>query len=139
MILEKKLKTMYIWIYILIYGIEARSSKALPMFYVELKPDNNKDIYEIRLLFNCKIKFEPPHPKQEILQCIDYQYYGHIKSFRKTKCIKCAKDHSTSNSPRINLRISNTCCAKASTQLITKVVWSIKIYEKDFSLYYEEK
>jgi len=50
------------------------SSKTLSMFYVEIKPkNNNKDIYEIKLLFQCKIKFGSPHPKRKIPQCITCQ------------------------------------------------------------------
>ncbi|KAH0945619.1 hypothetical protein HN011_004504, partial [Eciton burchellii] len=42
------------------------TDKALPMFYVELKAkSNNKDIYDIRSLLQCKVKFELPHPKYE--------------------------------------------------------------------------
>jgi len=46
--------------------------KALYMFYVELKP-KSKDIYEVDSFFNCRVKFEPPYPKREILQCINCQ------------------------------------------------------------------
>jgi len=36
----------------------------LSIFYVEQKPENNnRDIYEVRSLLNCRIKFEPPHPE----------------------------------------------------------------------------
>jgi hypothetical protein len=34
------------------------TTKTLPTFYVKLKPENNnKDIYEIKSLFKCKIKY----------------------------------------------------------------------------------
>jgi len=70
------------------------------MFY-ELKPEsNNKDIYEIRSFFHSKIKYEPPHPKRAIPQCINWrQRYGHTRSFyfHKAKCVKCIEDHPTSN------------------------------------------
>jgi len=47
------------------------------MFYVELKlENNNKDIYKVRLLLLCKIKFEPSYIKREIPQCINCQHYG---------------------------------------------------------------
>jgi hypothetical protein len=40
------------------------------MFFVELKPaPNNKDIYEVEYLQQCKIKFEPSKHKWDIAQC----------------------------------------------------------------------
>jgi len=51
------------------------------MLYIELKPENNKDIYEATHVFGYIAKFEPPHPKREIPQCINCQRYGHIKGF----------------------------------------------------------
>lgn len=46
-----------------------RTKKPLPIF-VELKPDsNNKKIYEINILLQCRIKFKPPQHKREIPQC----------------------------------------------------------------------
>lgn len=74
----------------------------LPMFYVELKQqENNKDIYNIEYLLNSKIKFEPPHKKKEIPQCTNCQRYGHTKGFchRSSRCVKCAGDHKTIQCP----------------------------------------
>jgi hypothetical protein len=43
------------------------TKKFLPMFFVELKPaTNNKDIYDINFLLQCKIKFEQPHVRREM-------------------------------------------------------------------------
>jgi len=56
------------------------TKKALHMFYIELKQkSNNKDIYEIDSLLDCRVKFEPRYSKREILQCINCQRYGHMK------------------------------------------------------------
>jgi len=50
------------------------TKKALLIFYVELKPEsNNKDIYEVGSLLECRIKFEPSHLKREIPQCNNCQ------------------------------------------------------------------
>jgi hypothetical protein len=39
----------------------------LSMFFVELKPaPNNKDMYKVEYLQECKIKFEPPKHKRDI-------------------------------------------------------------------------
>jgi hypothetical protein len=43
-----------------------RTKLPLSMFYVELKPaPNNKDIFLVEYLQQCKIKFEPPKQKRE--------------------------------------------------------------------------
>jgi len=48
------------------------TKRTLHMLYVELEPkSNNKDIYEVGSLLHCRVKFEPPHPKREIPQCIN--------------------------------------------------------------------
>lgn len=82
------------------------------MFFIELKPDlNNKRIYEIKTLLQCKISFEPPHSRREVSQCMNCQRYGHTKSFcyRKARCVKCAGEHSTDNCSRKE-RSNNVKC-----------------------------
>jgi len=74
------------------------TKKVLRMFYVELKQkSNNKDIYEVYSLLDCRVKFESSYPKHEIPQCINCQRYGHMKNFyfRKARCVKCAGNHPT--------------------------------------------
>lgn len=96
-----------------IWNVKQRGTKKpLPMFYVEIKPDsNNKQIYNIKHLLQCKINFEPPHQKREIPQYANCQRYGHTRSFcyRKSRCVKCAGDHSTSNCTRRE-RSANVKC-----------------------------
>lgn len=75
----------------------------LPMFFVELKPaSNNKDIYNVEYLQQCKIKFEPPKHKRDIVQCAKCQRYGHTKNFcyQKPRCVKCLGDHTTGECSR---------------------------------------
>lgn len=75
-----------------------RTKKPLSMFYVDIKPNvNNKDIYNVSLLLNAIVKFEPPIPKRDIPQCVKCQRYGHTKAFchRSPRCVKCAGDHLT--------------------------------------------
>jgi len=87
-----------------IWNITKRGTKApLNMFYVELKPEkNNKDIYQTTHALGYRVKFESPHPKREIPQCINCQRYGHTKGFcnRKARCVKCAGNHPIFNSPQ---------------------------------------
>jgi hypothetical protein len=70
----------------------------LPMFYVDLKSaTNNKDIFNVEYLHQCKVKFGPPKQKRNIAQCANCQRYGHTKNYchLKPRCVKCAGSHST--------------------------------------------
>lgn len=49
--------------------LHGKDKTPLRMFIVELAP-NNKDIYEISHLLNTNIRFEAPHKKREIPQCL---------------------------------------------------------------------
>ena len=80
-----------------------RTKLPLPMFFIELKPaPNNKDIFNVSHLQQCKIKFEPPQTKRDIAQCARCQRYGHTKNFcnHKPRCVKCAGDHMTDKCQR---------------------------------------
>jgi hypothetical protein len=83
-----------------IYNIkQGRTNTPLPLFFVDLKPSaNNKDIYFIETLHYTKVIFEPPRPKQTILQSSKCQRYGHNKAycFHSPRCVKCASTHFTS-------------------------------------------
>ena len=83
-----------------IHNIKHRLTKhPLPMFFVDLKPaPNNKDIFSIEYLQQCRISFEAPNPKRDIPQCTKCQRYGHTKNFchQKPRCVKCAGPHLTS-------------------------------------------
>jgi hypothetical protein len=75
-----------------------RTKLPLSMFFVELKPaPNNKDIFLVEYLQQCKIKFEALKHKRDIVQCANCQRYGHTKNYShlKSRCVKCAGDHST--------------------------------------------
>jgi hypothetical protein len=51
------------------------------MFLVELKPaSNNKDIFLVEYLQQCKIKFDQPKHKRDIAQRANCQRYGHTKT-----------------------------------------------------------
>jgi hypothetical protein len=80
-----------------IWNIKQYGTKLpLSMFFVELKPaPNNKDIFLVEYLQQCKIKFEPPKHKRDIAQSANCQRYGHTKNYflLKPRCVKCAGDH----------------------------------------------
>jgi hypothetical protein len=86
-----------------IWNIKQNRTKLhLAMFSVELKPaPNNKDIFLVEYLQQCKIKFEPPKHKEDIAQCANCQRYGHTKNYchLRPRCVKCAGDHFTQQSP----------------------------------------
>jgi hypothetical protein len=69
------------------------------MFFVELKPTlNNKDIFNVEYIQQCKIKFEPHKHKRDVAQCASC---GHTKNYwhLKPRCVKCAGDHSPLEKP----------------------------------------
>lgn len=80
-----------------------KTRQPLPIFFIDLQPNsNNKDIYNIKSLLNCRIEIEPPRPKRIIPQCSNCQQYGHTQNFchRQPKCVKCAGSHHTSKCSR---------------------------------------
>jgi hypothetical protein len=59
-----------------------RTKQPLSMFFVDLKlTPNNKDIFNVEFLQQCKIKFESPKHRRVIAQCANCQRYGHIKNY----------------------------------------------------------
>jgi hypothetical protein len=57
-----------------------RTKLPLSMFFVELKPaPNSKDMFNVEYIQQCKIKFEPPKHKRDIVKCANCQRYGHTK------------------------------------------------------------
>jgi hypothetical protein len=47
------------------------------MQFIDIKHNDNKEIYKINTLLNTIVQFEAPHPKREIPQCLCCQKYGH--------------------------------------------------------------
>jgi hypothetical protein len=65
---------------------QCKTKHPLPMFFVELEPaQNNKDIFNVEYIQQCKIKFEPPKHKRDIAQCANCQRYGHTKNYCRLK------------------------------------------------------
>ena len=74
------------------------SKEPLPLFFVDLEPQsNNKEIYNVESLLNCKIRVEPPRRKNTIVQCTRCQDYGHSKRYctKPFNCVKCSGSHDT--------------------------------------------
>lgn len=92
--------------------LNRRNKIPLPMFFVDLEPkENNQEIYQVQLLCNMRLKFEPPRPKREIPQCIKCQRYGHTKNYchHQARCVKCAKFHETATCDRKNEDLDVLC------------------------------
>lgn len=98
-----------------IMNIRHRVSKTpLPLFFVDLEPaSNNKDIYNLKYIFNMQITVEPPKKKNAIIQCTRCQAYGHSKSYctRPYQCVKCAGDHPTATCSRSKSSLTPATCA----------------------------
>jgi hypothetical protein len=113
-----------------------RTKQPLSMFLIDLLPaPNNKDIFNVEFLQQCKIRFEPPRHSRDIKQCANCQIYGHTKNFchLKLRCVKCAGDHSTSQYPRkersSDVRLSS---AMEITLPTTRAVRSIETSKKTY-------
>jgi hypothetical protein len=60
------------------------SKKPMPVFFVALEPQsNNRYIFNLEFLQNCKIRVEPSRRKNAIVQCVRYEDYGHLKPLYK--------------------------------------------------------
>lgn len=61
------------------------------MFFIDLEPNlNNKIIYIIKQLLQCRIVFKAPKPKRDIPQCANCQWYGHTKKYcHRNSSVKC--------------------------------------------------
>jgi PAX-interacting protein 1 len=75
------------------------TKEPLNAFFIDLEPaENNKDVYTITALRNKIIQIEPPRAiKNNIVQCIRCQQYGHKKSYcnRPFACVKCGGHHNS--------------------------------------------
>jgi hypothetical protein len=82
-----------------IWNIKKYGTKlSLSMFFVELKPaGNNKVIFNVEYIQQCKIKFEQPKHKRDTAQCARSQRYGNTKKYcdLKSRFVKCSDDHLT--------------------------------------------
>ena len=116
---------------------QARSNTPLPLFFIDLKPnENNKDIYLIRSLLYTKVTFEPPRPKDPSPNAPNANAMGIPKR--------------TASTPRVVLNVpevtipyivlvktdrtqSNVYYVTVLTQPITKAVLFIKSYSGEHS------
>jgi len=73
---------------------------ALPIFFVDLEPaEINKDIFHVSSILHTKVKIEEPHKRRELVQCFNFQKYGHSKTYcsHPPRCVGCAANHPSSS------------------------------------------
>lgn len=72
------------------------TKEPMPLFFVDLEPnEDNKLIYKISYLQNCKIIVEPPNKNRDIPQCTRCQSFFHTKTYccKPFRCVKCTGSH----------------------------------------------
>lgn len=70
-----------------------------PVFTVDFKPKTDKrDVYKIRKLCYCLIRWERYENTNPVIQCFKCQEFGHVAKncFKEIKCVICASDHKSS-------------------------------------------
>lgn len=80
-----------------VMNIKNKNKCALPMFFVDLFPqNNNKDVLNITSLLNTIVVIEKPHKaRRGPPQCHQCQNYGHTRNqcHHTPRCVKCSEDH----------------------------------------------
>ncbi|CAL1291240.1 unnamed protein product [Larinioides sclopetarius] len=96
---------------------QIRTKKPLPIYLVELNrtPDNEKNFHLTNLL-NLKIKIENFQKRTGYTQCWNCHHFHHSSANcgGQTRCLKCGKDHRTSECQIKNRMINPVCinCGK---------------------------
>ena len=73
-----------------------QTKQPLSLFFVDLEPSPDvKRIYDLQYLLNAKIRVESPKKRNDVLQCMRCQQYGHSKSYctLPVVCVKCGGSH----------------------------------------------
>ena len=74
------------------------TKEPLNLFFTDLEPALNKEIYDITALQNRIIHFKPPRiNKMRIPQCARCQHYGHMRAYcnKPYACVKCSGPHNS--------------------------------------------
>lgn len=72
-------------------------------FFVNLERSaNNKEVKNLRYIYNTCVNIEDPRKRKTIVQCTKCQQYGHTKNncLRPYRCVKCAEAHRTADCPK---------------------------------------
>ncbi|KAF0747335.1 Uncharacterized protein FWK35_00020542 [Aphis craccivora] len=74
----------------------------LPLFFIDLEPiPYSNDTFKLSSLLCTKIKVEEPFKTKTISQCINFQEYGHTRSYcgYPSRCVRCSAFHQSSACP----------------------------------------
>jgi hypothetical protein len=109
-----------------IINAQHRTTKEpLNLDFVYLEPaENNKKIYNIKAIQNKITQLEPHQPKKNnIIQCMICQQYGHTKSYcnKPFTCIKCGGSHNSKECKKVKKHQQNAHYAVAISLPTTKV------------------
>jgi hypothetical protein len=108
-----------------IINAQRRTTKEpLNVFFVGLeRAENNREIYNIKALQNKIIQIQPPRVKNNIIQCMRCQQYGHTKSYcnKPFMCVKYGGSHNSKECKKVKKRQPNAHYAEATILPTTKV------------------
>ena len=101
------------------------TKEPLNLFFVDLETaENKKEIYNIKILQNKIIQTEPPSVKKNnIVQYIRCQQYGHTKSYRNKPfmCVKCGGSRNSKDCKKVKKHQQNAHYTVAIILPATKV------------------
>jgi len=85
--------------------LQKTTKNKLPMFFVDLEPaEINKDIFGVTSLLHTKVKIEEPHKREDVIQCLNCQEYGHTRKYcsYSPRCVRCGGHHPSSSCSKSN-------------------------------------
>jgi len=105
-------------------NITNKNKCALPMFFVDLFPqNNNKNVLNITSLLNNIVVIEKPHKTcRGPPQCQQCQNYSHTKNrcHHIPRCVKCSEDHFPRNTQKTKTAQPNAPSVLVTIRPITK-------------------
>lgn len=97
-----------------ISNIRDKNGRPAPLFKIELEPSQTNDrtaIFKIVYILDYKVKVEPPHNKQRIIQCGRCFEYGHTHNYCKLNfvCPRCSGPHEVINCNQPDIILCSNC------------------------------
>ena len=94
------------------------------MFFVDLDPaENNMEVHNTKILRNKMVQTELPRAnKNNIIQCMKFQQYGHTKSCCNNPfiCVSCGGSHNSKECKKVKEHQQNAHYGEAIFLPITK-------------------
>lgn len=103
-------------------AIGHRSKSSISLFFINLEPaPNNKEAFKMKRLCKSVVTVEPPLKFNDIPQCYRCHGYGHRRRYKlQVRCVKCGKDHATSECQKREKMQLNATTVAAPTPLLIK-------------------